>query len=64
MRTILDDVLFNGKTLFLTSWEPTLELAENLSSNEIKKYHQRTRRKVERDYIEVEASQEKTTLYY
>ncbi|KAE9091071.1 hypothetical protein PF010_g18333 [Phytophthora fragariae] len=30
MKTILDDVRVNGKTLFLTSWEPTLEPPENL----------------------------------
>ncbi|OWZ09684.1 hypothetical protein PHMEG_00017580 [Phytophthora megakarya] len=58
MRTILDDVRVNGKTLFLTSCEPTLEPADNLPSNEIKKYHQRKRRKVERAYIEAEASEE------
>nr|KAE8930052.1 hypothetical protein PF009_g19844 [Phytophthora fragariae] len=32
MKTILDDVRVNGKTLFLTSWEPTLEPPENLPS--------------------------------
>ncbi|OWY90502.1 LOW QUALITY PROTEIN: hypothetical protein PHMEG_00041348 [Phytophthora megakarya] len=58
MRTILDDVRVNGKTLFLTSCEPTLKPAENLPSNVIKKYRQRKRRKVERSYIEAEASEE------
>ncbi|OWZ00196.1 hypothetical protein PHMEG_00028673 [Phytophthora megakarya] len=63
MRTILDDVRVNGKTLFLTSREPTLEPAENLPSNEIKKYCQRKRCKVERVYVEVEASEDKQHLH-
>ncbi|OWZ17161.1 hypothetical protein PHMEG_0008939 [Phytophthora megakarya] len=40
----LNGVGVNGKTLFLTSWEPTLEPTENLPPNEIKKYRQRKRR--------------------
>ncbi|KAG6617160.1 uncharacterized protein IUM83_04769 [Phytophthora cinnamomi] len=35
MKTILDHVRVNGRTLFLTSWEPTLETTENLPSGKL-----------------------------
>jgi hypothetical protein len=58
MRTILDVVRVNGKTLFLTSCEPTLEPAENLPSGEVSSYRRRKRRKVKRAYIAAEAAEE------
>jgi hypothetical protein len=58
IRTILDERRINGRVVFLTSWEPTYEPAENLPSNEIKKFRKRKRKQVERAYIEAEAHEE------
>ncbi|OWZ16335.1 hypothetical protein PHMEG_0009874 [Phytophthora megakarya] len=58
MRTILDHSSNNGRGVFLTSWEPTWELATNLPSAEVKKYRKRRRNRVERKFIEAEAHEE------
>ncbi|RLN92369.1 hypothetical protein BBJ28_00013246 [Nothophytophthora sp. Chile5] len=46
----------NGKVLYLTDWEPTLEPISNLSIAEVRKFQKKRRRLTEKARIETEAA--------
>ncbi|GMF46048.1 unnamed protein product [Phytophthora fragariaefolia] len=58
MRSMLSHTRVNGRTLLLTSWEPTYEPAGNLPSGEINQYRRRRHHLVERTFIEAEAKED------